>query len=58
MFIRLCIFQNNYKLITVDLSKQKALDADPRAIQQTVFQGIAVQKLRLYTIFYKLKKLS
>ena len=59
MFIRLCIFQNNYKLITVDLSKKKkALDADPRAIQQTVFQGIAVQKLRLYTIFYKLKKLS
>ena len=51
MFNRLCIFQNNYRLITVDLSKQKALDADPRAVQQIVFQGIAVQKLRLYTIF-------
>ena len=25
-------FKNNYKLITIDLSKQKALDADPRAI--------------------------
>ena len=37
MFIRLCIFQNNYKLITVDLSKQKALDANPRAIRQIVF---------------------
>ena len=27
-------------LIAVDLSKQKALDADPRAIQQRVFQGV------------------
>ena len=26
-------FQDNYRLIAVDLSKQKALDADPRAIQ-------------------------
>ena len=33
-------FKDNYRLIAVDLSKQKALDADPRAIQQTVFQGV------------------
>ena len=26
-------FKNNYRLIAIDLSKQKALDADPRAIQ-------------------------
>ena len=32
-------FKDNYKLIAVDLSKQKALDADPTAIQQVVFQG-------------------
>ena len=30
-------FKNNYRLIAVDLSKQKSLDADPRAIQQIVF---------------------
>ena len=30
-------FKYNYILIAVDLSKQKALDADPRAIQQIVF---------------------
>ena len=30
-------FKNNYKLVAVDLSKQKALDADPRAIQQVEF---------------------
>ena len=29
--------QNNYKIIAIDLSKQQALDADPRAIQQINF---------------------
>ena len=33
-------FKDNYRLIAVDLSKQKALDADPRATQQIVFQGV------------------
>ena len=33
-------FNDNYKLIVVDLSKQKALDADPRAIHQIIFQGV------------------
>ena len=33
-------FKENYRLIAVDLSKQKTLDADPRAIQQIVFQGV------------------
>ena len=32
-------FEKNYKLI--DLSKQKALDADPKAIQQIVFEAAA-----------------
>ena len=31
---------NNYKLIAVDLSKQKAFDTDPIAIQQIVLQGV------------------
>ena len=47
-------FKDNYRLIAVDLSKQKALDADPRAIEQIVFQGVVGEanntKLRLYTI--------
>ena len=33
------ILKKNYRLIAVDLSKQKALDADPRAIQQIIFTG-------------------
>ena len=47
-------FKDNYRLIAVELSKQKALDADPRAIQQIVFQGIVggvdYTKIKLYTI--------
>ena len=30
-------FKNYYKMIAVDLSKQKTLDADPKAIQQINF---------------------
>ena len=47
-------FKDNYRLIAVDLSKQKALDAHLRATQQIVFQGVArganYTKIRLYTI--------
>ena len=53
-------FKDKYKLIAVDLSKQKALDADPRVIQQIVFQkvvgGAAVTKIKLYTILEKSKE--
>ena len=53
-------FKNNYRLIAVDLSKQKALDADPRAIQQIVFQGVVGgannTKIRLYTILEQSKE--
>ena len=31
-------FKKNYKIIAIDLSKQEALDADPRAIQQINLQ--------------------
>ena len=30
-------FKENYKIIAIDLSKQQALDVDPRAIQQINF---------------------
>ena len=53
-------FKDNYRLIAVDLSKQRALDADPRAIRQIVFQGVvggdSVTKIRLYTILEKSKE--
>ena len=53
-------FKNYYRLIAVDLSKQKALDAGPRAIQQIVFQGVVGgannTKIRLCTILEKSKE--
>ena len=33
--------QDNYRLNAVDLRKQKAVEADERAIQEIVFQGVA-----------------
>ena len=33
------ILKKKYRLIAVDLSKQKALDADPKAIQQIISTG-------------------
>ena len=33
------MISQNYRLIEADLSKQKALDADPKAIQQIIFTG-------------------
>ena len=32
-------FKNRYKMVAIDLSKQQALDADPKAIQQINFTG-------------------
>ena len=53
-------FKDNYSLIVVDLSIQKALDADPRAIQQIVFQilvgGDDNTKTRLYIILEQSKE--
>ena len=53
-------FKDNYRLIAVDLSKQKALDADPRAIQQIVFHWVVGgddnTKIRLYTILKQSKE--
>ena len=51
-------FEKNYRLIAVDLSKQKALDADSRAIQQIIFTGrkkATVANTRA-VIFYILEK--
>ena len=49
-------FKNNYRLIGADLSKQKALDADPRAIQQIIFTGRANAGAMIYYIFEQSKE--
>ena len=51
-------FEKNYRLIAVELSKQKALDTDSRAIQQIIFTGkikAAADNTRVI-IFYVLEK--
>ena len=37
MFVRLWLHQKNYKLIAVDLSRQRELDADLKVIQEVEF---------------------
>ena len=53
-------FSDNFKSIAVDLSRQKALDAYPRAIQQIVFQEVVGgddgTKTRLYNILEQSKE--
>ena len=51
-------FEKNYRLIAVDLSKQKALDADSRAIQQIIFTGKikATEANTRVIIYYILEK--
>ena len=47
--------KKNYRLIVVDLSKQKALDADSRAIEQIIFTGklkTAVANTRIIIYYF------
>ena len=44
-------FKENYKMISIDLSKQQTLDADPRAIQQINFP-VNLDRPRNTTIFF------
>ena len=49
-------FKKNYKLVAIDLSKQKELDADPRAIQQTEFKCKFNANSIIYIILEKSKE--
>ena len=46
-------FNKHYKLVAVDLSKQKELDADPRAIQQMEFKYMLGTNSTIYWILEK-----
>ena len=51
-----CIhFKKHYKMIKIDLSKQQALDADPRAIQQINFTA-NLDRGNYWSLLKKLKK--
>ena len=46
-------FKNHYKLIAVDLCKQKELNADSRAIQQIEFYGMLEVNSQVCTVLEK-----
>ena len=46
---------DHYKMIAIDLSKQQALDADPRAIQQINFT-VNLDRAGNTTMFFIIKK--
>ena len=50
------ISEKKYRLTPTDLSKQKALDADPRAIQQIIFTGKANGNIDVYYILGQAKE--
>ena len=49
-------FKKNFRLIAADLSKQKALDVDPRVIQQNIFTGKASENIAIYYILEQSKE--
>ena len=49
-------FEKNYKIIAADLSKQRALDANSRAIQQIIFNGHTDAQIRVYYILEQSKE--
>ena len=49
-------FKKNYKLVVVDLSKQKELDADPRAIQQIEFKHMLGTDSTIFWVLEKSKE--
>ena len=49
-------FKDHYQLIAVDLSKEKELDADPRATQQIEFYGKLGTDSQVCTVLEKSKE--
>ena len=49
-------FKKQYKLVAVDVSKQKELDADPRAIQQIEFKYMLETNSTIYWVLEKSKE--
>ena len=49
-------FEKKYRLISADLSKQKALDAYPRVIQQIIFTSKASKNTAIYYVLEQSKE--
>ena len=49
-------FKDNFRLTTADLSKQKVLDADSRAIQRNIFTGQIEEEALVFYVLEKSKE--
>ena len=49
-------FKNHYKMISIDLSKQQALDADPKAVRQNNFTSNLVNSAPILFIIDEAKE--
>ena len=49
-------YKKYYKVIAINLSKQQALDADPKAIQQINFNGNLKKTQQYFSLLKKRKK--
>ena len=58
MFASFQYFKNHYNLIAIDLSKQKELDADSKAIQQTESHGMLKTNSQVCTVLEKSKEIT
>ena len=56
-FLDFFYFEKKYRLILADLSKQKPLAADSRAIQQIIFIGKTDNQIRVYYILEQSKEI-
>ena len=54
---RTIIISKKYKMITIDLSKQQALDAYPKTIKQINFTGNLEEQGKIFFIIEEAKRL-
>ena len=50
------MFKHYYKMIAIDLSKEKGLDSEPNAIQKINFTGNLKNKLTIFSITKEAKE--
>ena len=50
------VFRKYCKMIAIDLSKQQALDVDPKAIQEISFTGNLAQQATIFSLLKKQKE--
>ena len=50
------VFRKYCKMIAIDLSKQQALDVDPKAMQEISFTGNLAQQATIFSLLKKQKE--